>query len=263
MLITAKSIIGNKLNGNDWEIGTVKELDFDDEHWTVRYLVAATGSWLADRQVLISPYAVTAFSNAGRAITVNLRKKQIEESPSLETGTYVSRKFEDDYYGYYGWPRYWCGPYAWGKSPSMARNLAVGDRNLDKWIEATARAKDGSPQILARHEVIGHRILAEDGEVGVVEDFLIDDETWSIRYLIVETRNSWPGQRVLLSPAWIDRSRDEVPTILVGLSLETIRTAPAYTDGSHVTREYEDALHRHYSRKGYWAEEPDPQVLKR
>lgn len=83
MLITAKSIIGNKLNGNDWEIGTVKELDFDDEHWTVRYLVAATGSWLADRQVLISPYAVTAFSNAGRAITVNLRKKQIEESPSL------------------------------------------------------------------------------------------------------------------------------------------------------------------------------------
>jgi hypothetical protein len=98
---------GYKLHSLDGEIGKVKEFYFDDHHWTIRYLVADTGNWLTGRQVLISPYALVAVNKEEQYITIDLTKKQIEDSPSLNSDKPVSRQFEETYYGYYGWPMYW------------------------------------------------------------------------------------------------------------------------------------------------------------
>jgi len=104
MLSKAKTLTGYKLHSLDGEIGKVKEFYFDDHHWTIRYLVADTGNWLTGRQVLISPYALVAVSQEEQHIVINLTKKQIEDSPSLNSDRPVSRRFEEAYYGYYGWP---------------------------------------------------------------------------------------------------------------------------------------------------------------
>ncbi|MCR4332167.1 MAG: PRC-barrel domain-containing protein, partial [Sulfuricaulis sp.] len=128
MLSKAKTLKGYKLVSLDGEIGTVKEFYFDDHHWTIRYLVADTGNWLMDKQVLISPYALVAVNKEEHHITVDLTKKQIEDSPSLSSDKPVSRQFEETYYGYYGWPMYWGGPYMWGAYPYIVR-----DR--EKWRE--------------------------------------------------------------------------------------------------------------------------------
>ena len=114
MLYTAKTLKGYKLDSLDGEIGKVKEFYFDDRHWTIRYLVADTGNWLPGRQVLISPYALVAVNKSEEHISVDLTKKQIEDSPSLNSDKPVSRQFEENYYGYYGWPTYWSGPYIMG-----------------------------------------------------------------------------------------------------------------------------------------------------
>src|ERR1039457_6194193 len=107
MLSKAKTLEGYKRDSLDGEIGKVKEFYFDDRHWTIRYLVAETGTWLADRQVLISPYALGAVVREEQHITIDLTKKQIEDSPSLDSNKPVSRQFEEAYYGYYGLPVYW------------------------------------------------------------------------------------------------------------------------------------------------------------
>ena len=123
MLINAKTLKGCKLDSLDGEIGKVKEFYFDDRHWTIRYLVADTGNWLTGRQVLISPYALVAVNKDEYTpkIEVDLTKKQIEDSPSLDSDKPVSRQFEENYYGYYGWPMYWSGSCAWGDlSPHCA-----------------------------------------------------------------------------------------------------------------------------------------------
>ena len=61
MLNKVKTLKGYSIQGSDGEtIGTVKEFYFDDRHWTVRYLVANTGTWLSGRQVLVSPYALVS-----------------------------------------------------------------------------------------------------------------------------------------------------------------------------------------------------------
>jgi uncharacterized protein YrrD len=250
MLYTAKTIKGYKLDSLDGEIGRVKEFYFDDRHWTIRYLVADTGNWLPGRQVLISPYALIAVNTDiyKDQIEVNLTKKQIEGSPSLNSDRPVSRQFEENYYGYYGWPIYWAGPYTWGYQRDLVRERA-------KWREATEGKKTWNHHLRSTHEVSGYHIQATDGEIGHVEDFIIDDNIWTIRYLLINTLNWWPGKKVLVSPQWIERVSWGESKVFVNLSRETIKQSPEYTEAFLLTRDYEDALHRHYNRKGYWVDE--------
>ncbi len=177
MLSKAKTLKGYKLDGPDGEFGEVKEFYFDDRHWTVRYLVANTGNWLTGRQVLISPYALVAAIKAEQHIAVDLTKKQIEKSPSLNSDKPVSRQFEEAYYDHYGWPVYWNGPYMWGAYPYIARDRETGK-------PPTQGEKAWDPHLRSTDAVSGYNIQALDGEIGHLEDFIIDDETWAIRYLV-------------------------------------------------------------------------------
>jgi uncharacterized protein YrrD len=248
MLIKAKTLKGYKLDSLDGEIGKVKEFYFDDRHWTIRYLVADTGNWLTGRQVLISPYALVSASKEEHHIVIDLTQKQIEGSPSLNTDKPVSRQFEEAYYGYYGWPMYWGGPYMWGSYPHIVRDRSQWRKNQ------TEKAWD--PNLRSTHDVSGYHIQAADGEIGHVEDFVIDDDTWAIRYLVVDTQNWWPGKKVLVSPQWIERVSWTEAKVFVNLSRETIKQSPEYTEESLLTREYEAGLHRHYRRQGYWVDKP-------
>jgi hypothetical protein len=249
MLIRAKTIKGYKLHCLDGEIGKVKEFYFDDRHWAIRYLVVDTGNWLASRQVLLSPYALVAASNEEQHFTIALTKKQIEDSPSLDSDKPLSRQFEEAYYVYYGWPVYWGGPHMWGASPHIARGH-------DKRKGSTHGEKAWNPHLRSTQEVGSYHIQAADGEIGHIVDFIIDDEQWAIRYLIVDTSNWLTGTRVLVSLQWIERISWDESKIFVGLSREAIKRSPEYTDDSSLTREYEIGLHRHYDRRGYWVDEP-------
>jgi hypothetical protein len=249
MLSKAKTLQGYPLqNTNDETIGKIKEFYFDDPHWTVRYLVADTGNWLTGRQVLISPYALVAVNHDHQNIVTDLTKKQIEDSPSLDSDKPVSHQFEQAYYGHYGWPMYWGGPYAWGPYPYI-------ERDREKWKSFTQAKKTWDHHLRSTYGVSGHHIQALDGEIGHVQDFIIDDETWAIRYLIVDTHNWLPGKKVLVSPHWIERVSWHERKVFVNLDRETIKQSPAYTEESLLTRDYEIGLHRHYNRKGYWVDE--------
>ena len=248
MLIKAGTVKGYKLESLDGEIGKVKEFYFDDRHWTIRYLVADTGTWLTGRQVLISPYALGDVNGEDQLIAINLTKKQIKDSPSLDSDKPVSRQFEEAYYGYHGWPTYWGGPYTWGSYPYIVRDP-------EKWREANQGGKAWDPHLRGTDGVSGHHVQAADGEIGHVDDFIIDDETWAIRYLIVDTHNWWPGKKVLLSPRWIERVSWIERKVFVDLSRETIKQSPEFTEESLLTRDYETGLHRHYNRQGYWVDE--------
>ena len=249
MLYKAKTLEGYTFDSLDGEVGKIREFYFDDQHWVIRYLVADTGNWLSARQVLISPYALVAVHKEAQQIAINLTKKQIEDSPSLNSDKPVSRQFEEDYNAYYGWPMYWSGPYMWGSYPNIVRNR-------EEYKELTKGEKAWDPHLRSTFDVSGHHVQAADGEIGHVEDFIIDDETWAIRYLVIDTRNWWPGKRVLVSPRWIERVSWDEKKVLVDLSRETIKQSPEYTGESMLTRDYETRLHRHYDRRGYWVDDP-------
>jgi len=248
MLTDAKTIRDYKLNGIDGEVGSIKEFLFDDKHWTVRYLAINTGGWLSRRQVLISPYFLQDVDHESELIDVNLTKGEIEDSPSLETDKPVSRQFEEDYYGYYGAPIYWGGPHMWGPLPTITRDK-------DKWNTISTSEDRWDPSLRSSKAVTGYAIQSTDGEIGHVDDFIIDDDTWTIRYFVVDTNKWLPGKKVIISPEWIDRISWEESKVFVNLSTDVIKKSPQYNEDLLMTRDYETKLHQYYNRKGYWSGE--------
>jgi uncharacterized protein YrrD len=228
MLSKAGTLKGYKLHSLDGEIGKVKEFYFDDQHWTIRYLVADTGNWLPGRKVLISPHALVAVIAEDQHIAINLTKEQIEDSPSLNKDKPVSRQFQEACCAYYKWPPYWGGPNTWESHPDIVR-----DR--EEWRESQDE-KAWDSHLRSTRDVSGHHVQATDGEIGHVEDFLIDLETWAIRYLIVGTRNWWPGKKVVISPQSIKRVSWIEAEVFVNLPRETIKQSPEYTEESLLTR---------------------------
>ncbi len=254
MLFKSKDLKGYALNTLDGEIGKVKAFYFDDHHWAVRYMVVDTGTWLKERQVLISPYSLAGLDNEHRTIHVNLTNRQIDGSPSLNTDKPVSLQFEDDFYKYYGWPTYWGGEYMWGAFPNLVRDSTPKP-------SPNEGGKAWDPHLQSTVAVNAFSIEAMDGDIGYVDDFLIDDESWAIRYLIVQTREWWPGKKILVSPKWIDHVSWPESKVFLNLLRVSIRNSPEYTETEALTREYENSLHHHYSKAGYW-EKYDPDVLK-
>ncbi len=246
MLFKSKELKGYKLGARDGFIGAVNEFYFDDKHWTIRYLVADTGNWLTNRKVLISPYALQSIDVQEHVLEVDLTMKHIELSPSLDCDRPVSRQFELDYYGHYGWPLYWSGFYPWGASPYIVKG---GNDS------AAAQESYWDPHLRSTQDMAGYHIQAVDGEVGHVKDFIIDDQTWAIRYLVVETGTWLSGRQVLISPPWIEGVSWVESKVFVSLSQQQLRNAPEYSEQSLLDRTYEAALHDHYGRDRYWDDE--------
>lgn len=245
MLVNAKTLLKYKLNATDEEVGGVKEFFFDDRYWTVRYLIANTGTWLSKRQVLISPYFLGTIDHTLEFINVNLTKREIEDSPTIDSDKPVSRQFEESYYNFYGAPTYWGGPSVWGALPTLTH-----DR--DEWKKIKTEDEGWDPDLRSSKDVTGHNIQASDGEIGHVEDFIIDDESWTIRYLVIDTRNFLPGKKVLVSPEWIDRISWEDSKVFIDMTMDQIRNAPEYDPDELPGREYETQLYGYYNRPGYW-----------
>jgi hypothetical protein len=249
MLVRAKKLGSFGLHCFDGDIGAVEQFYFDDQFWVVRYLVAKTGGWLKGRQVLISPYALSNVAIDKRQVDVELSKREVENSPPLESDKPVSRQLEEAYCNYYGWPMYWSGQFMWGYYPYV-------DLSNETWNQPNQGGKALDPHLRSTDSVTGYGIQASDGDIGHVEDFLIDSETWAIRYLIVDTRNWWPGKHVLVSPKWIERVSWTESKVFVNLSREAIKQSPSYVEETTLTRDYETRLHEHYGHQGYWTGEP-------
>ncbi len=246
MLRTTKEISGAGIAATDGDIGRVQDVYFDDRSWTVRYLVVDTGAWLPGRQVLVSPISVRA-GIGEQSVSVALTKKQVEESPSIDSDKPVNRQYEEEYSRYYGYPYYWSGPYRWGEGATPGESATPGVP-----VAELPAYEGGDPTLRSAGEVTNYYIEAADGDIGHVEDFLVDDREWAIRYLIVATRNWWPGKKVLVSPAWISQVSWPDSRVYVDLTREGVQAAPEYDPSQPLERDYESRLFRHYGRPSYW-----------
>jgi hypothetical protein len=253
MLRSSKGLVGFTISASDGDIGRVDALYFDDQHWTVRYFVVDTGSWLAGRRVLVSPVCVRRPDWERRRLPVGLTKAQVQASPDVDAHRPISRQFEIAFSQYYGIPSYWSAP-SMSAAPHTLAPPAVPDRVAREIAESLERREEEDQHLRSTEEVRGYYLRATDGGLGHVEDFLVEDLTWRIRYIDVDTRNWWPSKRVLVAPEWIDEVSWRHSAVFVALPGEIIRSAPPYDPSRPVTRAYEQALYAHYGRPGYWEE---------
>jgi PRC-barrel domain len=265
MLRSVRNLQTFTIGATDGDIGKVDDLYFEDMSWTVRYIVVDAGSWLVGRQVLISPRAILNVDPVGQRLITNLTKHQVENSPGLDTARPVSRQYETRLYDYYGYPYYWGGPYRWGisadpYSPSAAPYPPGASVSRDRPAvveDLAAREQGDESDLRSARAVSGYGIQARDGTLGHVEDYLVDDQAWAIRYLIVDPRNWWPGAHVLVSTEWITAIHWNDSTVEVDLTKEAVRGAPPYDPMAGIGRDYETLYHRHHGRQGYWERDPE------
>jgi uncharacterized protein YrrD len=247
MLRSMKALLDYNLLATDGKIGAVDDFLFDDESWTVRYLVANSGGWLKGRLVLLSTAALNQPDWQSHLFPVDLTRQQIEDSPSILSDAPVARQKELELARHYNWPVYWAidGFGGFGAAPILSP------------IEPTpALAQDmheeGNPHLRSVREVRGYRVHAKDADAGHIDDLIVDDDDWVIRYAVVDTRNWLPGRKVLIGCDWIEEVSWTDARVVVGHSREEIRNCPEYDPSAPVNREYEEVLHDYYGRPRYW-----------
>lgn len=248
MLRSIKEINGYKLVAEDGQIGRAKDFLFDDKIWIVRYMVADTGTWLPGRKVLVSPVALGNPDWSSHLFPVHLTKQQIKDAPALDEHAPVSRQYEKEYNEHFGWPYYWTGMYPGGGAFIPEKflkrtNGTVNEEDLD------------DPTLRSAHEVMSYHIGATNGRIGHVEDFIVDDEAWLIRYMVVKTGAWLAGRKVLVASEWIDGVNWSEKTVHVDLLRESIEKSPPYDPAIPVNREYEVRLYDYYGRPKWWTEE--------
>jgi hypothetical protein len=252
MLWNASAINGYAIAASDGEIGTVSDFLFDDSSWLVRWLVVDTGNWLSGRKVLLPTSVLGHLDREAEKFPVRLTMQQVKDSPEIDTDRPVSRQMETSVYDYYGWSPYWgtgfyMGGYGYmpGMPGAMATSPYLAVRSRGDEIADAQRGNDDL-HLRSVEAVTGYHIHASDGEIGHVEDFLVEDADWSIHYLVVDTKNWWPGKKVLISPRsardidWTDR--------LVNLDVDRqrVKDSPPYDAATLVDRAYEKDFHSHY-----------------
>jgi len=193
---TIGSLIGWRMEARDGDVGKVEDVYFDDESWKVRYLVLKMDDWLSGRKVLIAPVALIQDGDETGIFRVNLTKDQIGRSPGIDTDKPVSRQQEIELYGHYAWKGYWeSGFYAGGLG-------TVVDALPEKGKRIGADLHLRSAQYVS-----GFHVHGTDGELGCIRDFVIDDRTWVLLNLVVNTNAAPEGKNVLVAVAHVIQMR--------------------------------------------------------
>jgi sporulation protein YlmC with PRC-barrel domain len=201
---TIGTLRGDRLIARDGAIGSIEDVFFDDDRWGVRYLVVDTGEWLPGRRVLISPASLERGGAEPDGVRVNLTREQVETAPPVGSDQPVSRRYEMAHARHFGYPYYWTGPMMWGPVgvplAGTPPHPAMSARGANAERAAQEELAEGDAHLRSGAEVIGYTIEARDGRLGEVQDFVVDDETWAIRHVIVDTRPWWPGGHVRVAP---------------------------------------------------------------
>lgn len=247
-----KDLEHSAVRATDGEIGHVVDFLLDDAHWAVRYLVVEMGGLFNERRVLLSPIAVRDVDWSARQFHVALTIDNVKDSPDVDTDKPVSRQHEREYNKYYGYPYYWNYASIWGIGmyPGLLAGAGWNDTTPGNDVGDQAA---GDAHLRSASELRHYNVQGTDDAIGHVADFIADDATWGVQYLVIDTGHWWLGKEVLIAPRWAHRVSWTDRNVYVDMTREAIRNSPEWKGAAAMNREYEQRLHDHYGRPAYWA----------
>ena len=268
MLRSMNDLENYVIRATDGNIGHVTDFTFDDRAWVIRYFVVDAGASLASRKVLISPMGVGHLNWGDRTIPVSITKEQVLNSPAFDHQQPISQEHEVEYLGYYNYPYYWGGSGLWGEEIYPDRFTAgAGCFENTPFILKLSRNESSDPyekaephpqhRLRSAITLKGSRVIAADGDIGHVSDMLIDEETWAIRYLVIETASWWQGHQILIAPQWIEAMNWADTAISIEMTRQEVKGSPHFDPNVQIDRQDEIGIHEHYGSPGYWIVEVD------
>lgn len=268
--------------GTDDYLGPCKDLYFDDSEWIIRYLVVEVSETEENTLSLISPFSIHKTDQTRKEIFVNLSLAKILNSPEADINLPISRQYEIALRRYYEWPVYWgqtnfldLPPVKGMEEPvvpldDVGRPIdqSINNPVTDEFLSDTS--EEGIPEELDDQELIeaefgrseediqysqelrsalefrGYRIQTTNADNSAIDDLIIDDSNWSIRYLVVNLHNSQENERVLLTLNWIEQIDWASSRIFVSLSQEQLQKAPRFSYSQKIDIEFEKKVYGYY-----------------
>ena len=281
-MIKSNTLLEYTLFGFDGYIGQCTDIYFDDQEWMVRYFVTKISDETSGVVTLISPLAIGKLDEERKEIMVALDSEKIKNSPAIDTNLPISRQYEIALRRYYEWPIYWGNksfldlPPVKGMEEPVVPLDEVGrpvEGRFDVPVSEemlTDTSEEGipeepdeedlletefgrseediqfSPQLRSILELQGYRIQTSDADKSTLEQVIIDETDWTIRYLIVNLRNSHENERILLTLHWIQDIDWASSRIFVSLNQEHMEGAPRYSPDQKISLEYEKRVFGYY-----------------
>lgn len=242
MIRSTHELKGYSVNALDGEVGEVKDFLFDDREWVIRYITVGAGGWLTGRKLLLRPDCLEKPRWANRTFPVRMKRKEVEDSPTIAMDEPVSRRHEIELHKYYSWQPYWGPPMVPGPTgiPPSVEVEDVGE-------------EEGDPHLRSAQEVIGYGVKDDQGDAGKVTDLLVDDGAWAIRYLVIGLGGTiFTDKEVLLSPDWTEYVSWSEKAVKIDLKRKSLEQSPAYDPAEPVNRQLEIRLYDYHGRPRYW-----------
>lgn len=244
------------LTSRDGGTSTVVSVYFDDQDWVVRYFIVRLGGSVPGREVLVPPSATRRLPHQPDSLFLTLTRSELENAPPADSQLPASRHYELQIrsqngdrtsrpgqdstrpwdFVCFGWP------------PHLPQGRLF-DPTIDTRRQAPPNhpiAKAKQPHLHSSRTVTGYHIHARDGEIGHVEDFILEEPDWTVRYLAVNTRNWLPGKHVLIPPARVIDLNWALRLVIVDLDRETILNAPSYDNHKPIVHSDQLALNGHF-----------------
>lgn len=218
----------------DGKFGSVFDFYFDEDTFLLRYLVVDSEPFLLRNLVLISPIIFRKINLAEKTIELSITKKEIADSPGLDSGEVVSSQYEKTYNDHFSWPYYWgsygnstwaAGPY--GINEEYGTQVRKSTDDIEEKNNLIRDAKSNSLRSL--REVRSYSIRgSENEEFGHIQGFILNPDTLSFDFVVIDTVNYLPSKNILLRPEWIENILWQSKVVKIKLSKKLIKSAPSY-----------------------------------
>jgi hypothetical protein len=252
MLQSAKELHGYTIHARDGDLGKVRTLYFDDDLGCIHYLVADTGGWFSGKHVLLPAEVLGQPDRGNQRLVVDLTQEEVRQSPEVPKHASTSAYDATTMSTRAGRTIYWStDPFVLQSVAARPASAPIPAAPPETPPRPATMQGRGAP-LRSTRDVLGYYIQAQDGQIGHVEDFLIDPEPWHIRYLVIDTRNWLPGRKVLVSLQWVHQVSWDDMQVSVELTRDRIKNSPEYDPTKPLDRAYEKELFDFYGQPHYW-----------
>ncbi len=245
MLRTLSSLYRYTLWTREGELGDIADIYFEDDTWVIRYLVVDLNRWLTGRKVLIPPSIADRPKDEAGQIPVAMTRESVRTSPDFSSEEPVSRQLEDQLHSFFGWQPYWSGETEGGVvSPRMPEgDEMTGDRQADS---VPGDAPRGDPHLRSARDISGYKVQAVRQPVGTLTDLLIDDESWMVRYLVIDVGRPDTTRQVVVAADTVETVDWRQFAVYLELERESVERAPAFETAPVLPEDLERQLERHF-----------------
>lgn len=215
MLWTASGLREYEIYTTDGSAGSIVDEWFDDGDWRIRWF--ALDGARPDQRLAVVPARLIREPDAEQhSLQIALPLDRLKNRPGTtsEQDLDVMTLLAVDY------------PYRLGSSGNFRSPEDVSVRSLRRLTQAN--------------------VLALDGEIGPIVDYLVEPSDWSIRFMVIETGSWWSGRQVLVAPHWNARVHDQKRQVVVDVRRSSVRASPPYDPAMPVDRAQEEILYHHY-----------------